>query len=147
MSMVVWLFVALIITESYTASLTSMLTTQSLEPTVKDFETLKNNKVTVGYCKGSFVRSYLEQVLGFESDYVKNYNTPGEYAEALRREELGAVFLEVPSAKLFLAQNCKSFVRAGETFKVGGFGFVSHFLDPPFLFQIVCGSISEFFRF
>ncbi|GKG20645.1 hypothetical protein Tco_0380446, partial [Tanacetum coccineum] len=29
------------------------------------------------------------------------------------------------NAKVFLAQYCKSFIRTGETFKVGGFGFVS----------------------
>ncbi|MFS7929949.1 putative ionotropic glutamate receptor [Helianthus anomalus] len=45
----VWLFVSLIITQSYTASFTSMLTAQRLEPTITNIEVLRNTNVTVGY--------------------------------------------------------------------------------------------------
>ena len=41
MTMVVWLFVALIIMQTYTANLISMLTVQHLGPTVTDVEALK----------------------------------------------------------------------------------------------------------
>ncbi|RVW42972.1 Glutamate receptor 2.7 [Vitis vinifera] len=99
MAMVVWLFVALVITQSYTANLTSMLTVQQLEPTVADIETLKSSNSMIGYCRGSFVSAYLKDVLA-------------------------AAFLEAPFAKLFLAKYCKSFMAAGPSYKVGGFGFV-----------------------
>ncbi|KAJ0744352.1 putative solute-binding protein family 3/ domain of MltF [Helianthus annuus] len=125
MVVVVWLFVALIITQSYTASFTSMLTAQWLEPTITSVEVLRNMNATVGYCNGSLVHHYLKDVLGFNSFKVKSYNSTHRYAEALNSGEIAAIFLEVPAAKVFLAQYCKSFIRTGETFKVGGYGFVS----------------------
>lgn len=73
MTIVVWLFVALIITQSYTASLSSMLTVKQLEPTVSDIETLKNNNAIVGYGKGAFVAKYLIEVLGFKPYNLKNF--------------------------------------------------------------------------
>ncbi|KAJ0530625.1 putative periplasmic binding protein-like I [Helianthus annuus] len=123
MVVVVWLFVALIITQSYTASFASMLTAQRLEPTITSVEVLRNMNATVGYCNGSLVNHYLKDVLGFKSFKVKSYNSTHRYAEALNSGEISAIFLEVPAAKVFLAQYCKSFIRTGETFKVGGFGF------------------------
>ncbi|KAI3803509.1 hypothetical protein L1987_31661 [Smallanthus sonchifolius] len=123
MAAVVWLFVALIITQSYVASLASMLTAQRLEPTITSVETLRNMNATVGYCNGSLVSDYLKDVLGFSSFKVNSYNSTHRYAEALYSGEIAAIFLEVPAAKVFLAQYCKSFIRTGETFKVGGFGF------------------------
>ncbi|XP_071715075.1 glutamate receptor 2.1-like [Rutidosis leptorrhynchoides] len=123
MAIIMWLFVALIITQSYTASLASMLTAQRLEPTITSVESLRNMNATVGYCNGSFVNEYLVDVLGFTNITVKSYNSTHKYAEGLNSGEIAAIFLEVPSAKVFLAQYCKSFVRTGETFKVGGFGF------------------------
>ncbi|KAL4589042.1 hypothetical protein LXL04_001944 [Taraxacum kok-saghyz] len=120
---VVWLFVALIITQSYTASFTSMLTAQRLEPTITSVEMLRNMNATVGYCNGSFINYYLIDVLGFKSVKINSYNSTRKYAKALYSGEIAAIFLEAPVAKLFLAQYCKSFVRTGETFKVGGFGF------------------------
>ncbi|KAI3716235.1 hypothetical protein L6452_23435 [Arctium lappa] len=123
MAVVVWLFVALIITQSYTASLASMLTAQRLEPAITSVEALRNMNATVGYCNGSFINYYLKDVLDFEDVNVKSYNSTHRYAEALNSGEIAAIFLEVPAAKVFLAQYCKSFIRTGETFKVGGFGF------------------------
>ncbi|KAB1228341.1 Glutamate receptor 2.5 [Morella rubra] len=43
----VWLFVVLILTSSYTASLSSMLTVQQLQPNVTDIEWLKKNNLKV----------------------------------------------------------------------------------------------------
>ncbi|KAI3789558.1 hypothetical protein L2E82_02357 [Cichorium intybus] len=123
MAAVVWLFVALIITQSYTASLASMLTAQRLEPTITSVEMLRNTNATVGYCNGSFVDRYLRDVLGFVDAKTNSYNSTHRYAEALNSGEIVAIFLEVPAAKVFLAQYCNSFIRTGETFKVGGFGF------------------------
>ncbi|XP_071704156.1 glutamate receptor 2.8-like [Rutidosis leptorrhynchoides] len=120
---VVWLFVALIITQSYVASLASMLTAQRLEPSVTSVKMLKNINAMVGVCNGSFMDSYLTDVLGFNPAIIKSYNTNEEYAQALNNGSIEALFLEVPTAKSFLAQYCRSFVRTGETFKVGGFGF------------------------
>ncbi|KAG6685477.1 hypothetical protein I3843_12G114400 [Carya illinoinensis] len=124
MAMVVWLFVALVLTQTYTANLTSILTVQRLEPTVTDVELLRNRNAMVGYCRGSFVSDYLVDVLQIHRDKIINYNSPEEYAQALRSKAIAAAFLEVPLAKLFLAKYCKEFTIAGPTYKVGGFGFV-----------------------
>ncbi|XP_059661465.1 glutamate receptor 2.9-like [Cornus florida] len=123
MATVVWLFVALIITQSYTASLTSMLTVQSLQPKVADIGTLKSSNAYIGYSNKSFVVSYLVGVLNFSNNNVKSYSTPEGYAQALKSGEIAAAFLEVPVAKLFIAKYCKSFIMAGPTYKVGGYGF------------------------
>ncbi|XP_023524984.1 glutamate receptor 2.8-like isoform X2 [Cucurbita pepo subsp. pepo] len=123
MTMMVWLFVALVITQIYTANLTSMLTIQKLEPTISDIETLHRMNAFVGYGRGSFVKGYLEQVLHFPTETIKNYSTPEGLADALRNQEIAATFLEVPFAKLFLARYCQEFKIAGPTYKVGGFGF------------------------
>jgi hypothetical protein len=125
MATVVWLFVALILMQTYVANLTSILTVQRLEPTIADVESLRNGNAMVGYCRGSFVANYLEEVLYFPQSNIKNYDSPEEYAEALRSQEIAAAFLEAPLAKLFLAKYCKEFITAGPTYKVGGFGFVS----------------------
>ncbi|XP_040989999.1 glutamate receptor 2.8-like [Juglans microcarpa x Juglans regia] len=124
MAMVVWLFVALVLTQTYTANLTSILTVQRLEPTVTDVELLRNSNAMVGYCRGSFVADYLVDVLRIHRGNVRNYKSPEDYAQALRSREIAAAFLEVPLAKLFLAKYCKEFTIAGPTYKVGGFGFV-----------------------
>ncbi|KAM5586186.1 glutamate receptor 2.8-like [Rosa sericea] len=123
MTMVVWLFVALVITQTYTANLTSMLTVQQLEPAVADVDALLQSNAVVGYCKGSFVSMYLKEVLKFPPDHIKEFSSPKEYAKALKSKAIAAAFLEVPFAKIFLGQYCKDFVSVGPTFKVGGFGF------------------------
>ncbi|XP_047180172.1 uncharacterized protein LOC124846846 [Vigna umbellata] len=121
--MVVWLFVALIITQTYTANLASMLTAERLEPTVDNIDRLRNSYIRVGYSSGSFVRHYVETVLKFHPENMRNYGELEEYAEAFRRKEIGVAFLEVPAAKIFLAKYCKEFIQAGPLYKVGGVGF------------------------
>lgn len=60
--MVSWLFLVLILSSSYTASLSSMLTFKQLRADVTDIQWLKDNNKKVG-CEGdSFVRTFLEKV-------------------------------------------------------------------------------------
>ena len=49
----------MILTQSYTASLTLMLTIQQLNPTIIDINELLKKGEHVGYQKGSFVREFL----------------------------------------------------------------------------------------
>lgn len=125
MAMVVWLFVALVITQIYTANLTSILTVQKLEASVNGVESLQYGNAVVGCCRGSFVAKYLVDVLRFHKGNIRTYNSPEEYAHALRSKEKAAAFLEVPFAKSFLAKYCREFITAGSTYKVGGFSYVS----------------------
>jgi hypothetical protein len=125
MAMAVWLFVALVIIQSFTASLTTLLTVQRLDPVKVDIETLKNNGAKVGCDANSFVVKYLEKVLGFHPNNIKRMYTEDGYPQALMTGEIAAAFLEVPYVKMYLAKHCDGFTTSGPTFKVGGFGFVS----------------------
>ncbi|KAL8110860.1 hypothetical protein AgCh_026566 [Apium graveolens] len=117
-------FVALIIIQSYTASLSSMLIAQSLEPIVKDVATLMKMNATTGYFQRSFLRSYIIGTLGFDPAKVRKYpSTAAGYAKALNTKEIVRIIFEVPPAKVFLAQYCKSFIKSDRTFKDEGFGF------------------------
>lgn len=60
---VMWLFVVLILSSSYTASLSSMLTTPKLEPKVRDIDWLRNTNAVVGCDEDSFVKDYLRNIL------------------------------------------------------------------------------------
>ncbi|XP_019051430.1 PREDICTED: glutamate receptor 2.8-like [Nelumbo nucifera] len=50
--LIIWVFVVLILAQSYTASLTSMLTVQQLQPMLTDILELKDKGYYVGYQKG-----------------------------------------------------------------------------------------------
>lgn len=125
MAFVVWLFVAMVVTQSFTASLTTLLTVQQLNPTTISIETLKQTGVKVGCDGNSFVVKYLEEVLGFQPNNIMKMYSGDDYPQALESGYIAAAFLEVPYVKLFLSKYCNGFITSGPTFKVGGFGYVS----------------------
>lgn len=136
--LIVWVFVLLVLTSSYTASLSSMLTVQQLQPTVTDVHELIKKGEYVGYYYGSFVRDLLVQV-GFDKRKLRAYNSIEGYADALSKGSksggVAAVIDEVPYIKLFLAKHCKGYTMVGPIYKSDGFGFVStldymHFIHP-----------------
>ncbi|KAL4204676.1 hypothetical protein AMTRI_Chr01g133180 [Amborella trichopoda] len=123
--MTIWLFVVLILTSSYTASLTSMLTVQRLEPTVTSINNLLRNKATVGCIDASFMFDYVNQVLGFERSNIKRMKGEEDFAQALSNGTIAAAIMEIPFIKLFLSQKkCKGITVAGPTYRLGGDGFV-----------------------
>ncbi|XP_052209399.1 glutamate receptor 2.7-like isoform X2 [Diospyros lotus] len=98
---IVWCFVVLILFQSYTASLTSMLTVQQLEPTVTDLSELIKKNENVGCQEGTFVKNILKQ-LGFdESRSIKTYNSSEELDKLLRDGSVAAAFDETPYMKVF----------------------------------------------
>lgn len=118
------LFVALIISQSYTASLTSMLTVPRLEPKVANIGTLRNSNAVIGYSRKTFVKDYLLNVLHFNPNNIKNFSSFEECADGLKNGRIAGAFLEVPTSKVFLAKYCKSFMTTGPTYKFGGYGYV-----------------------
>uniref|UniRef100_A0A0A0LL99 Ionotropic glutamate receptor C-terminal domain-containing protein n=1 Tax=Cucumis sativus TaxID=3659 RepID=A0A0A0LL99_CUCSA len=58
-----WLFVILVVTSSFTASLTSMMTVSRFAPSVVDVETLRQMNATVGCNYHSFIPRYLNDTL------------------------------------------------------------------------------------
>ncbi|XP_039808817.1 glutamate receptor 2.8-like isoform X4 [Panicum virgatum] len=124
---IIWVFVVLILTSSYTASLTSMLTVQKLQPTVTDVRELQRSGYNIGYQEGTFIEASLQK-LGFDKVRMKSYSTADEYADALSRGPanggVAAVFDEIPYLKLFLSQYCDGYAMVGPVYKTDGFGFV-----------------------
>ncbi|KAK9995513.1 hypothetical protein SO802_020199 [Lithocarpus litseifolius] len=80
----IWLFVALIINSSYTASLTSILTVQQLSSPIEGIETLINSNDPIGYQQGSYARSYLVEELGIHESRLVPLNSAEDYAKALK---------------------------------------------------------------
>ncbi|KAJ3695385.1 hypothetical protein LUZ60_000762 [Juncus effusus] len=126
-AVIIWVFVVLILTSSYTASLTFMLTVQQLNPTVTDLNQLIKQGDYVGYPDGSFVKGLLTN-LGIDENRLKNYSTPSEYADALSKGSanggIAAMFDEIPYLKVFLSQYCDKYTMTGPIYKTDGFGFV-----------------------
>ncbi|KAL6312407.1 hypothetical protein AAG906_028488 [Vitis piasezkii] len=104
---VVWLMVVFVLTSSYTASLSSMLTVQRLEPNVTDIEWLKVHKLNVGCDGDSFVRKYLEDVLDFKRQHQEYYS-----------------LFELPYEKVFMNRYCKNYTASNPPSRFGGLGFV-----------------------
>ncbi|WOL06456.1 glutamate receptor 2.7 [Canna indica] len=125
--MIICTFVVLILTSSYTASLTSMLTVRQLRPTVTDVSQLLKTGAYIGHQDGSYMIGMLRR-MGFEESKLKNYSTSDQYADALSRGSAGggvdAVFDEIPYVKLFLSQHRGKFTMVGPTYRTDGFGFV-----------------------
>nr|POF09063.1 glutamate receptor 2.8 [Quercus suber] len=125
--LIIWIFVVLILTQSYTASLTSILTIQRLQPTFVDVKEIKNNGYFVGYQKHSFVEGFLIKQLDFHESQLKPYSTFEGYHEALSKGThnggVAAIFDEIPYIKLFLAKYCSRYTMVGPTYKTDGFGF------------------------
>ncbi|KAM3762373.1 hypothetical protein ACB098_01G340000 [Castanea mollissima] len=125
--LIIWIFVVLILTQSYTASLTSILTVQRLQPTFVDVKEIKNNGYFVGYLHHSFVEEFLIKQLDFHKSQLKPYLTYEEFPEALSKGThnggVAAIFDEIPYIKLFLAKYCSRYTMVGPTYKTDGFGF------------------------
>ncbi|KAK4258035.1 hypothetical protein QN277_007545 [Acacia crassicarpa] len=129
--LILWVFVVLIITQSYTASLASMLTMQRLQPKFIDVNEIRNNDYCVGYMKGSFVKMLLKNQLGFRDETkLKPYETAEEYDRALASGEVAAIFDEIPYLKLFLSKYRSKYAMVGPTYKTGGFGFAFPLKSP-----------------
>ncbi|KAJ1380975.1 Receptor, ligand binding region [Sesbania bispinosa] len=118
---IVWVFVVLILVQSYTASLTSLLTVEQLRPTVTDVHQLIKNRMNVGYLKGSFVYGILKD-LGFQDFQLKIYESPEECNELFKKGStnggIDAAFDEVPYVKHFLGTYCSKYVMVEPRFRL-----------------------------
>ncbi|XP_062162775.1 glutamate receptor 2.7-like [Alnus glutinosa] len=126
---VVWLLLVWILTSSYTASLSSMFTVQRLQEVNTDIEWLKSSNSKVGCDNDSFVRNYLEDVIGFNSENIITVFNESEYRELFENKHITAAFLELPYKKVFINQHCKGYTATTPTYKFGGFGFVSSYYN------------------
>lgn len=127
--LIIWLFVVLIITSSYTASLTSILTVQKLSSPIKGIETLVSSDVPIGYQQGSFSKSYLVNELGIQESRLIPLTTPEDCEKALRQGPsnggVAAVIDERAYVEIFLSTRC-DFSIVGQEFTKTAWGFVSN---------------------
>ena len=135
----IWLFVVLIIISSYTASLTSILTVQQLQPSIGGISSLLTSTVPIGYQTGSFVRDYLIQ-LGIAGSRLIPLNSIQDYAAALNKGSshggISAIVDELPYVNLFLSTEC-SFTQAGSEFTKSGWGFVCYTKTHPHTISLI----------
>lgn len=128
MVMMVWLFLLLVITSSYTASLTSILTVQQLKSSITGIDSLIVNNWPIGYQVGSFAQSYLIDNLNIHKSRLVSLGSPEEYEDALRKWPknggVAAIVDELPYVELFL-MNRDDFGIVGQPFTKSGWGFVS----------------------
>lgn len=125
--LIIWFLVVLILTQSYTASLTSMLTVLQLQPTVTDVNVLIRNNERIGYKNGSFVYEFLRKMRIDDSKLVP-FNYIEQMVELLMKGSenggIAAAFQEIPYLELFLSKYCSKYTVAGPTYRADGFGFV-----------------------
>ncbi|KAL7263933.1 hypothetical protein ACSBR1_001982 [Camellia fascicularis] len=120
---IIWCFVVLILTRSYTASLTPILVVHRLEPSITNVQQLMNNGQSVGYPNASFVDEILKG-MNFSKSQLKGYNTMhGDLDAAFSNQSIVAAFDEIPYMKLFIRRHCSKYTMVAPTYKAGGFGF------------------------
>ncbi|XP_057796661.1 glutamate receptor 3.7 [Salvia miltiorrhiza] len=124
--MVVWLFLLLVITSSYTASLSSILTVQQLSTCITGLDSLVSSGLPIGYQVGSFAYSYMTNSLNIHPSRLVSLGSPEEYAAALRRGPgnggVAAIVDETPYVDLFLSKQ-PDYGMAGQPFTKSGWGF------------------------
>ncbi|KAF8038745.1 hypothetical protein BT93_B1330 [Corymbia citriodora subsp. variegata] len=123
---IVWFFVVLILTQSYTGSLSYLLVVQNLQPTMTDMDQLLKSGEKVGYQHGSFLYGMLKQ-MKFDDSRLIYYRSPEECDALLSKGSakggIGAAFDEVPYIKLVFSQYCNKYTMI-PTLKTAGFGFI-----------------------
>ncbi|XP_040967175.1 glutamate receptor 2.6-like [Gossypium hirsutum] len=121
----------LILTQSYTASLASMLTVQRLQSIIIDINELKKISDFVGYETGSFVKDLLVKRLNFDEpklvkqfnfdeSKLRDYGTAEKFDKALSKGSqnggVGEIFGARHSVKLLLAKYCNKYMIVGPTY-------------------------------
>ncbi|PWA45000.1 solute-binding protein family 3/N-terminal domain of MltF [Artemisia annua] len=81
---IVWMFVVLVLTSSYTESLTSILTIQQLRPAYTNISEIKDKGESIGYQEASFVVDILNK-MNFDDSMLKSYNTFEQIDTALKK--------------------------------------------------------------
>lgn len=126
--LVVWMFVVLILSSTYTASLSSALTVRRLQPAVTDVKELIKNEAYVGCQEGSFIIDFLKSQ-GFEESKIRTYKSPENCDEALTKGSknggISAFFDVAPYTNIFLSKYCNKYLIFGPSHRTDGFAYVS----------------------
>ncbi|KAL2478805.1 glutamate receptor 2.6 [Forsythia ovata] len=124
--LVTWAFVASLLISTYTASLSSRLTVQRLQPAVTDVMKLIRSGDYIGCQEGSFLIDFLKG-LGFEESKIKTYKSTDDCDEALTKGSsnggISAYFDVLPHINILLTEFCGKYMIVGPTYRTGGFAF------------------------
>ncbi|KAF8107273.1 hypothetical protein N665_0124s0066 [Sinapis alba] len=112
----VWVFAVLILTTSYTATLTSMMTVQQIR--------FNSNKDHVGHLSGSLIANMSLTNPKFQQTNTKGLNSSIEYAQALLNNTVSFIVDELPYLKALLVENPAKFVLVKTHYNTIGFGFM-----------------------
>ncbi|CAH8361504.1 unnamed protein product [Eruca vesicaria subsp. sativa] len=125
--MIVWLFLLMVLTASYKAEVTSILTVQQLPSPITGIDSLRASEVPIGYQSGTFTFEYLTYGLGIGRSRLVALDSPEDYERALKLGPttlggVAAIVDELPYIQLFLAERT-GFKIVGEPFMNRGWGF------------------------
>ncbi|KAL2461616.1 Glutamate receptor 2.8 [Abeliophyllum distichum] len=124
--LVTWAFVASLLISTYTASLSSRLTVQRLQPAVTDVMKLIRSGDYIGCQEGSFLIDFLKR-LGFEESKIRTYKSTDGCDEALTKGSsnggISAYFDVLPHINILLTEFCGKYMIVGPTYRTGGFAF------------------------
>ncbi|CAN8265693.1 unnamed protein product [Cochlearia groenlandica] len=112
----VWVFAVLILTASYTATLTSMMTVQQIR--------FNSNKDFVGHLSGSLIGSTALASSSLRAMRSKGLNSSEDYAQALLNKTVSFVVDELPYLKVLLGENPADFLMVKTQSTTNGFGFM-----------------------
>ncbi|XVE78210.1 hypothetical protein DITRI_Ditri13aG0126300 [Diplodiscus trichospermus] len=118
---VVLLFVLIILSTSYTATMASMMIVHNIE--------LNSKRSYIGYRAGSKItRGVWISNLNFENNTLKPFVTTEEYANALSKGSknggVSAILDEIPYIKIFLVEYSAGYSLVKSLSTTNGFGFV-----------------------
>ena len=114
--MIIWVFVILILTSSYTATLTSMMTIHQIQLNTK------------GAYVGSQDGPSQNAVINLNFKGVRTFPTPEQYVDAFSKGGISAIIDEIPYIKIFLGMYPGDYSMIKSMSTTNGFGFVSDLL-------------------
>ncbi|KFK34516.1 hypothetical protein AALP_AA5G155800 [Arabis alpina] len=112
----VWVFAVLILTTSYSATLTSMMTVQQIR--------FNSNKDYAGHLSGSLIASAVLTNSSLRAERYKGLNTSKNFAEALLNKTVSYIVDEMPYLKVLLGEHPAHFVMVKTQCTTNGFGFM-----------------------
>ncbi|XP_023546351.1 glutamate receptor 2.8-like [Cucurbita pepo subsp. pepo] len=120
----IWFFVVFVLTQSYTASLTSWLTVQQLQQPVTDMSQILRNNLSIGYQEGSYVYDTLK-FLGIKNlvPYASTAELHDLFFKGGRNGGIDAVIDEIPYMKLLVARYPSIYFIGSSQYNSAGFGF------------------------
>ncbi|KAL0642703.1 hypothetical protein Bca4012_040993 [Brassica carinata] len=112
----VWVFAVLILTASYTATLTSMMTVQQIR--------FNSNEDSVGHLSGSLIAKMALTSPRFRPTNTKGLNTSIEYAQAMLNNTVSFIVDELPYLKVLLVEHPGKFLMVKAQCNTNGLGFM-----------------------